>query len=108
MNKYQEALNRIKTAPGFMGGTDLYKTHLNSSEPFLQDIATLQELVDKATPQTVIPKWKEGYDPELYSPDSLYCPRCDRKLRLDQFYKWCPDCNQKLNRYISKWELENE
>ena len=68
----------------------------------------VKELVDKATPQTVIPKWKEGYDPELYSPYALYCPRCNRKLRLDQFYKWCPDCNQKLNRYVSKWELENE
>lgn len=98
MNKYQEALNKIKN----MGDKDLY------NERYLEWCDTLQELVDKATPQAVILKWKEGYDPELYSPYGLYCPRCDRKLRLDRFYKWCPDCNQKLNRYVSKWELENE
>ena len=106
MNKYQEALDRVKTT--MSDGKSVYKAYTDSYSIFFKDIATLQELVDKATPQTVIPKWKEGYDPELYSPDGLYCPRCDRKLRLDQFYKWCPDCNQKLNRYVSKWELENE
>lgn len=101
MNKYQEALERICNNLLCGGECAVGGKPCSLLEP-------IQELVDKATPQTVIPKWREGYDPELYSPYALHCPRCDRKLRLDQFYKWCPDCNQKLNRYISRWELENE
>lgn len=106
MNKYQEALHKLIKHIDFPDSPQR-AFDPKKDEPRKYYIA-LQELVDKATPQTVIPKWKEGYDPELYSPYSLHCPRCDRKLRLDQFYKWCPDCNQKLNRYVSKWELENE
>lgn len=99
MNKYQEALNRIKTAPSFMGGTDLYKTHLNSSERFLQDIATLQELVDKATPKK-IKKPMSVEDMGYYS-----CPVCDgchynplddMSWRLSKA-NYCPECGQKLD-----------
>lgn len=101
MNKYQEALKVLYE--NIDCSNNFYLDNLIS-----ENLEIISELVDKATPQTVIPKWREGYDPELYSPIALHCPRCDRKLRLDQFYKWCPDCNQKLNRYVSKWELENE
>ena len=97
MNKYQEALNRVKTAPSFIGGTDLYKTHLNSSELFLQDITTLQELVDKTTPKKVSAEWRTGYDPKLYYPKSFYCPSCSRRLRGNQSYKYCPKCGQALD-----------
>lgn len=97
MNKYQEALNRVKTAPSFIGGTDLYKTHLNSSELFLQDIITLQELVDKETPKKVSAEWRAGYDPQLYYPKSFYCPSCSRRLRGNQSYKYCPKCGQALD-----------
>lgn len=102
MNKYQEVLDEL------LENVDYKDYSTQTINKVTEAIVILQELVDKATPQTVIPKWREGYDPELYSPIALHCPRCDRKLRLDQFYKWCPDCNQKLNRYVSKWELENE
>lgn len=97
MNKYQEALNRVKTAPSFMGGTDLYKTHLNSSELFLQDIATLQELIDKETPKKVSAEWHVGYDPQLYYPKSFHCPSCSRRLRGNQSYQYCPKCGQALD-----------
>lgn len=102
MNKYQKAIDEL------LENVDYKDYSTQTINKVTEAIVILQELVNKATPQTVIPKWKEGYDPELYSPYALYCPRCNRKLRLDQFYKWCPDCNQKLNRYVSKWELENE
>lgn len=49
MNKYQKALDNVEIAPSFMGGNDEYRRHLDSSAPFLKDIATLQELVDKET-----------------------------------------------------------
>lgn len=49
MSKYQDALNNVKIAPSFMGGNDEYRRHLDSSVPFLKDIATLQELIDKET-----------------------------------------------------------
>lgn len=48
-NKYQTALENVKTAPSFMGGNARYKSVLESSIPFLEDIAVLQELVDKET-----------------------------------------------------------
>ena len=48
-NKYQTALDNVKTAPSFMGGNARYKSVLESSIPFLEDIAVLQELVDKET-----------------------------------------------------------
>lgn len=64
-NKYQEALDNVKIAPSFMGGNTKYSTHLNSATPFLEDISTLQELVDKEKPFTleeVKKEWEElGY-----------------------------------------------
>lgn len=86
MNKYQEALNRIKTAPSFIGGTDLYKTHLNSSELFLQDIATLQELVDKT--KRVKPIQRER---------GKICPICfNNDIKIFVYGKYCDECGQKL------------
>lgn len=101
MNRYQKALKVL--CENIDCANNMYLDSLIS-----ENLEIISELVDKATPKTVVPKWKDGYDPELYYPDSFYCPSCDRKLRIDQFYKWCPDCNQKLNRYVSKWELEND
>ena len=57
----------------------------------------LQELVDKAAPKKVLGKWKPGYDPKLYYPDSYHCPSCSRQLRRDRSYKYCPRCGQKLD-----------
>ena len=64
----------------------------------------LDKLNDKATPKKIIPQWRKGYDPKLYYPKSFHCPSCGRRLRIDQFYKWCPDCNQALE----KWSDEDD
>ena len=62
MNKYQEALNKIKN----MGDKDLY------NERHLEWCDILQELVDKATPKKIKP-----------FPNSFYikiCPNCGSTL----------------------------
>jgi hypothetical protein len=101
MNRYQEALK-------FLGEYSLGCAVTNHKDDTIKVIndyrQTLQKLVDKATPKKVCPKWRTGYDPKLYYPKSFHCPSCGRKLRLDQFYKWCPDCNQALE----KWSDEDD
>lgn len=92
-NKYQTALDNVKTAPGFMGGNVRYKTVLESSIPFLEDIAVLQKLVDKEKPMKVTEKWSDD------------CPKCgefmidtcEYALRNIPFIKYCPHCGQKLD-----------
>ena len=102
-NKYQEALNNVKTAPSFMGGNDRYKYVLQSSIPFMEDIDTLQELVNKETPLTPTYKntymeYKEHYLDKDY--EMLYhCPKCDSVVcPIDR----CRMCNQNLdwNKYF--------
>lgn len=93
MNKYQEALDRaVKDIEYHYAdwGNDIPSERL-------EEIKLLQELVDKATPKKVSPKWREGYDPKLYYPKSFYCPSCSRQLRRDQSYKCCPKCGQALD-----------
>lgn len=105
MNKYQEALDRIKTAPSFMGGTKEYKHNIQSSTPFLEDITILQELVDKETPMK----------PIVYNLNQFKCPKCKKQIkgqkmlynmetkRFDKKCVWkcrkvyCPYCGQKLD-----------
>ena len=69
-----------------------------------EDINILQEFVDKVIPKKVRPEWRAGYDPKLYYPKSFHCPSCGRRLRLDQFYKWCPDCNQALEKWSDDYD----
>ena len=105
MSKYQVALDNVKIAPSFMGGNDEYRRHLNSSVPFLKDIAILQELVDKETPMKAI----------VYNINQFKCPRCKKqikgrlmlynmetrkrdikcKTKVEKIY--CPYCSQKLD-----------
>ena len=87
MNKYQEALNNIKTAPSFMGGNVRYTTALESSIPFLEDIAILQELVDKETPMTPPLKW------EYAKPQT----RCKCSAGVEKYHNYCWNCGQKLD-----------
>lgn len=106
MNKYQAALNNVKIAPSFMGGNDEYRRHLDSSVPFLKDIAILQELVDKETPMKPIANKLpyEVHDGEIVTKYYEYnCPKCNVVLtkkwrhvyiRAD---KYCPNCGQKLD-----------
>lgn len=94
MNKYQEALNRIKTIDLDMIEdlqTRYEQSHYGIHDyPTLEmsgDIKTLQELVDKETPMKV--------EEEL---ELFRCPNCNEKLLL---YKcsitYCYECGQKLD-----------
>ena len=83
MNKYQEALNKIKN----MGDKDLY------NERHLEWCDILQELVDKATPKKI----------KLF-PNSFYikiCPNCGSTLETRRNY--CDECGQKLD-----WGEDND
>ena len=43
----KECLENIKTAPGFMGGNRRYKSVLESRIPFLEDIETIKQDLDR-------------------------------------------------------------
>ena len=103
MNKYQEALNRIKTID--LDIIEDLRTRYEQSYygihdyPTLEmsgDIKTLQELVDKETPKKV--KIKE-FDNGEYG---AYCPSCNSGLPFHWKMKYCPSCGQKLD-----WSEEN-
>ena len=87
MNKYQEALNAIKTEPKIQ---DYYGDYINFFDKDDEDIALLQELVDKATPKNV----------DL-SCDTLVCPYCETGRIYDweneKRFKYCADCGQALD-----------
>ena len=87
MNKYQEALNNVKTAPSFMGGNVRYTTALESSIPFLEDIDVLQQLVDKETPMKPPLKW------EYAKPQN----RCKCSAGVEKYHRYCWNCGQHLD-----------
>lgn len=97
-NKYQEALDNVKIAPSFMGGNDEYRRHLDSSVPFLKDIAILQELVDKETPMKV----GKPYIDDCPKCGKFMIDTCEYDLYNIPFIKYCPHCGQKLD-----WSDEN-
>ena len=90
MNKYQEALYRQKS--------NVKKLRDKQFVEYRDDFATLQELVDKATPKKPI-KIKAKDDPNKPKKFSLvdlmghtyYCPDCNRYLGafLDRHCKYC-------------------
>ena len=106
MNKYQEALNNIKTAPSFMGGNARYRSALESSIPFMEDVETLQELVDKETPINMVGVLHNGV---TYG----FCSYCGGGQHLVEHYdqnqkKWikqgyCCHCGKKYD-----WSVKNE
>ena len=94
MNKYEKALNNVKIAPSFMGGNDEYRRYLDSSVPFLEDIATLQELVDKETPM------KTFQNEYLDTHENVYvgiCPKCKNENPQFKHQNYCWNCGQKLD-----------
>jgi hypothetical protein len=90
MNKYQEALDRVK---------DDNLEYLQNSGKCL-DIELLQELVDKATPKKAI--W--DLDPLAWNENEKlpFCPSCKRRVKVD----CCchnNDCRQAID-----WSKDNE
>lgn len=89
MNKYEEALDNVKKAPGFMGGNHKYISYLQSSIPFLEDIAILQELVNKEKPmrtETEVLKDFEKLGYEIKKSDNIICllNDYDTKIRISK------------------------
>lgn len=85
MNKYQEALNKIKTEFWEWYGWDHCEEETN----------TLQELVDKETPKKVVEKeimcWLND-KPHYYAK----CPNCNSAVKNNGII-YCSQCGQKLD-----------
>lgn len=97
MNKYQDALNRL-VDDDYNFPNDYYEEDKAVAKE--RDIDTLQELVDKATPQKP-PLWGDGYDTDGQLVYDMYdCPSCDKSYKLDyQKTKRCDNCGQ-----VYDWE----
>ena len=81
MNKYQEALDRIKNKTAIIDGEKM-----TIGAAYCDTLSILQELVDKETP--VKPKFVNKLD--------WTCPRCDAyHTKFVQYY--CEYCGQKLD-----------
>lgn len=104
MNKYQEALNTIKTYYDDFKGASIHFM-------FEQEINLLQKLIDKEKPMK----------PIIYNINQFKCPKCEKQikgqkmlynLKTNRFDEkcttktekvYCPYCGQKLD-----WSEENE
>lgn len=97
MNKYQEALDKL------LENVD-YKDYSNQTINECDEAtSTLQELVDKTTPNK--PKRKRLFynchNGECDKAFIYYCPVCNFSNVEDM--KYCPECSQKLD-----WSDNNE
>lgn len=84
MNKYQEALNKIKN----MGDKDLY------NEFHLEWVKTLQELVDKTNP--VKPLKKNIYMLNGRKYERPYCPVCYNE-NIEEGDNYCSECGREID-----------
>lgn len=81
MNKYQEALNRIK------------KEHIFIEDYLKKEIDLIQELVDKETPMKPS---GDSWDDSWWKSYDRYCPKCKNPVYIpDDAY--CNKCGQKLD-----------
>ena len=90
MNKYQEAVDTLRTAP-MRFDQDLYDDHK-------EEIDLLQELVNKATPKKTI---KEPIIKNGYRQYKNYCPICKQELLI--LGNYCLHCGQAVD-----WSDNNE
>ena len=86
MNKYQEALDRIKNKVAIIDGEKM-----TIGAAYCDTLSILQELVDKEAPLEV--KIRE-FNKEEYG---VYCPKCNSGLSFHWKMKCCPECGQKLD-----------
>ena len=96
MNKYQEALGNLYKIRGetykvYQKGKE-WKEEIKKYDAVGENLHTLQELVDKATPKMV----------KKFAENAGDCPNCDRIVR-NYNHSYCPYCGQALD-----WSGENE
>jgi hypothetical protein len=86
MNKYQEALNRITKY-----------CDVNNGSMLEDDLKTLQEFVDKATPK------KPDKVIDTFCDDTweyYFCPNCEKEVECENAVDdtpYCPFCGQALD-----------
>lgn len=83
MNKYQEALDRIKNKIAIIDGEKM-----TIGQAYSQTFPILQELVDKEKPMKVKHIVENGWH-------KYVCGSCDGELELRHCY--CPECGQELD-----------
>ena len=87
MNKYEEALDRIKSERLWDEGLGDYYNVFDRDN---KDLKLLQELVDKATPMKVD-----------MTTDTLTCPYCETgrvyDWENDKAFRFCADCGQAID-----------
>lgn len=100
MNKYQEALNTISdTLTYHMVRKDLEL--LPSDNEIYEVMATLRELVERATPKK--PEIKELIRKDNYRDGTniprydWWCPNCNLEHMSGNDFKYCPSCGQALD-----------
>lgn len=98
MNKYQEALDKLKE-----NYENVFKASvIERDNEFYEDIDTLQELVDRATA-------KEGIDVyNAFGDGTLSCPSCKKPIinvysKLPYMPNYCHHCGQRF-----KWSRSDE
>lgn len=85
MNKYQEALNRIAKY-----------CNVNNGSMLEDDLKTLQELVDKATPKEP-DKVIDTFCDDTW--EYYFCPNCEKEVECENEVDdtpYCPFCGQAL------------
>lgn len=90
MNKYQEALDRLKTT--MSDGDSAYKSYTDSYTVFFEDINTIQELVDIETPKKLV---------RYTHSNEWHCPTCGSGNGEYEgtvgTHNYCHYCGQKLD-----------
>ena len=102
MNKYQFALNDVIEVY-----QELERRVGNNPDNVkdFDDIATLQELVDKETPKPIIVKTYMSAVHDIYGNylrTKDLCSNCKKEIHYSS-YKYCPHCGQKL-----EWGDDND
>lgn len=100
MNKYEEALTKIKES------IKSFHIRCNSEVPKIEKerFELLQELVDKEKPKK--PRYEgDGYDRRgIIIYDTWICPNCGKSYEVDfEEYERCPHCGQLID-----WSKEDE
>lgn len=103
MNKYQEALDRLISNIG------VARCNYRKSGEAKENVRTLQELIDKATPKkpSFDKSWEDEETTDIYNEDGSInenvceCPNCHKHSIYDSEYgvrfNHCHECGQALD-----------